>query len=117
MKMKALSLKQPWANMIARGIKTIETRKWATEYRGDLLIVSSKNPPIPPAGCAVAIAEVYDLRPMTRGDEPAARCEIYPRAQSWLLRNIRRLTRPFPVKGSLGIYDVEVNAEQLEIVE
>jgi hypothetical protein len=34
--MKALSVKQPWANMIASGKKTIETRKWPTDYRGVL---------------------------------------------------------------------------------
>jgi len=41
--MKAISLKQPWANFIRDGRKTIETRAWKTEYRGDLLICSSKN--------------------------------------------------------------------------
>jgi len=42
--MKALSVRQPWANLIAAGKKTIETRKWATDYRGQILIVSSKTP-------------------------------------------------------------------------
>ena len=53
--MKALSVKQPWANMIASGEKTIETRTWMTSYRGQVLIVSSKQPRIKPAGCAVAV--------------------------------------------------------------
>lgn len=47
--MKALSVKQPWANMIASGEKTIETRTWMTGYRGQVLIVSSKQPRIEPA--------------------------------------------------------------------
>ncbi len=51
--MKALSVKQPWANAIASGEKTIETRKWFADYRGPLLIVSSKQPRIQPAGCAI----------------------------------------------------------------
>lgn len=42
--MKALSLKQPWANAIAKGFKTIETRTWETSFRGDLLICSSLKP-------------------------------------------------------------------------
>ncbi len=108
--MKALSIKQPWANMIAAGEKTIETRTWLTDYRGDLLIVSSKSPPIHPAGFALAIAELVDCRPMTRGDERAACCDLYPKAQAWVLSNIRRI-RPFPVKGKLGIYDVECSPE------
>jgi hypothetical protein len=35
---KALTLHQPWATAIAEGIKTIETRSWATDYRGPLAI-------------------------------------------------------------------------------
>lgn len=36
--MRALSLWQPWASLIALGEKKIETRDWATKYRGPLLI-------------------------------------------------------------------------------
>ena len=103
--MKAISLKQPWANYIASGQKTIETRKWATKYRGKILIVSSKTPNIPPAGYAVAVAEIVDCRPMVKADEKAAMCEVYPRAHSWFLKNIQRI-EPFPVKGRLNIYEV-----------
>lgn len=110
--MKALSIKQPWANLIASGEKTIETRTWATEYRGELLLVSSKTPKIEPAGCAVAIAQLIDCRPMTKADEAAARCEVYPRAFAWVLGDVRPI-EPFPVKGSLGIYDAPVRREQL----
>lgn len=60
--MKAISVKQPWANLIASGVKTIETRWWYTRYRGWLLIVSSKQPRIAPAGCAVARARLVDCR-------------------------------------------------------
>jgi hypothetical protein len=105
--LKALSVKQPWANMIASGEKTIETRRWPTDYRGLLLIVSSKTPDIPPAGCAVALATLVECRPMTRSDESAARCGLYSGAFAWVLRDIRRL-KAFPVRGRLGIYDVVV---------
>lgn len=104
---KAVSLKQPWANMIASGQKTIETRKWPTDYRGPLLVVSSKTPDIPPAGYAVALATLVDCRPMTRADEASAGCALYRGAYAWVLRDVRRL-RPFPVRGRLGIYDVSV---------
>lgn len=111
--MKALSVKQPWANLIASGAKTVETRTWATPYRGDLLIVSSKAPAIEPAGKALAIVELVDCRPMTRADEALAKCPFYPNAYAWVLRRIRPL-RPFPVQGGLGIYDTELPAESLE---
>ena len=36
--MKALTIRQPWASLIAAGVKTIETRSWSTRYRGPLAI-------------------------------------------------------------------------------
>ena len=41
--MKALSLTQPWATLIAIGAKQIETRNWSTAYRGWLAIHASKT--------------------------------------------------------------------------
>lgn len=32
--MKALTLTQPWATLVAIGAKCIETRGWSTDYRG-----------------------------------------------------------------------------------
>lgn len=36
--MKVLTLWQPWASLIAAGVKTIETRSWRTSYRGPVAI-------------------------------------------------------------------------------
>jgi len=41
--MKALSLWQPWASLMAIGVKTIETRHWATDYRGLVVIHAAKK--------------------------------------------------------------------------
>ena len=41
--MKAISLKQPWAWLIVKGIKDVENRTWLTHYRGLLLIHASKK--------------------------------------------------------------------------
>ena len=41
--MKCLSLKQPYADLLATGRKTIEIRKWNTNFRGPFLIHASKN--------------------------------------------------------------------------
>lgn len=110
--MKALSVKQPWANMIASGEKTIETRTWMTPYRGQVLIVSSKQPCIEPAGCAVAVATLTDCRPMTRRDERAACCRVYPNAKAWVLHGIRRV-EPIPVRASLGLFDCPLEIDDL----
>jgi hypothetical protein len=39
--MKALSIKQPWASLIAHGIKDIENRTWKTHFRGRIFIHAS----------------------------------------------------------------------------
>jgi hypothetical protein len=36
--MKALTLTQPWATLVALGEKRIETRSWSTKYRGEIAI-------------------------------------------------------------------------------
>lgn len=106
--MKAISLRQPWASMIASGRKTTETRTWYTDYRGDVLICASKRPMVDDllTGQALCIATIVDCRPMTVGDEKTACCEWYPSAFAWVLENIRPI-EPFPVKGKLGFYEVE----------
>ena len=41
--MKAISIKQPWAWLIANGYKPIENRVWYTNYTGILLIHASSK--------------------------------------------------------------------------
>lgn len=43
--MKAITLYQPWATLVAIGAKRIETRSWFTSYRGPLAIHVSKKIP------------------------------------------------------------------------
>lgn len=42
--MKAITLTQPWATLVAIGAKKIETRSWSTSYRGPLAIHAGKGP-------------------------------------------------------------------------
>ena len=111
---KAISLKQPWANLVASGKKTIETRKWTTKYRGDLVICSSKKPNIHPAGYALCIVELYDIKPMKIDHEKIACTKVYPGAYSWFLRNLRQINPPILVKGSLGIFELGIPLKMIE---
>ena len=43
--MKALTLTQPWATLVAVGAKTLETRSWGTRHRGLIAIHAAKEPP------------------------------------------------------------------------
>lgn len=45
--MKAITIHQPWATLIATGAKIFETRSWPTKYRGPIAIHASKKDPLP----------------------------------------------------------------------
>lgn len=117
--MKALSVKQPWASLIATGHKTIETRTWKTNYRGPILICSSLQrdkvatawwsvtyPSLStsPVGVCMCTAELVDCRPMVDEDQQVAMCGMAPYA--WVLANVK-VVEPKPIKGKLGLYEVE----------
>jgi hypothetical protein len=102
--MRALSVRAPWAEMIATGRKTLEIRSRRTHYRGELLICESRG------GGAVAIVELIGCRSFTEADDaasggvwtkhPETRCHF-----AWELLLVRRVTSA-PIKGKLGFYDV-----------
>ncbi len=107
--MKALSVRQPWADLIASGKKTIEMRSRPTRYRGPLVICSTKVGKVP--GTTRCIVDVVDCREFTRKDAAAAcwkpdRAPGTPYAFSWVLANVRPVTQR-PVRGRLGIFDLE----------
>ena len=41
--MKVLTIKEPFASLIANGLKEYEFRTWKTNYRGEVLIHASKS--------------------------------------------------------------------------
>lgn len=41
--MKAITIKQPFATLIAEGLKEYEFRTWRTKYRGEILIHAGKG--------------------------------------------------------------------------
>jgi len=41
--MKTLSIRQPWAELIIQGRKTLELRTWTVKYRGPLAIHASQT--------------------------------------------------------------------------
>lgn len=67
---KALSVKEPWASLIASGQKTIETRRWRTSYRLYDDVFLKLTLPFRPMFLAID-----NLRPITH-PFPFARCRI-----------------------------------------
>ena len=71
--MKALSLWQPWAGLVACGVKTVETRSWSTRYRGPLAIHAAKRKPTVDEAMLLAKAGACLM-----GDVPAVYSKTHP---------------------------------------
>ena len=67
-----------------------------------------------PRGVALAVVDLVACWPMNYNDELPACCRVYPKAQSFRLAS-PRIIAPFPVKGALYLFDVEL-PEELEYV-
>ena len=114
--MKALTVRQPWAEVICTGEKTVEVRSRPTKHRGPLAIHSSAKPDAGleqhceglPLGEVVCVVNVIGCRPLTLADLPAAYMEpewFEEGRWAWLLADVRRV-QPFAVKGKLGLWQV-----------
>ncbi|MBW2995648.1 ASCH domain-containing protein [Candidatus Woesearchaeota archaeon] len=116
--MKALSLKQPWAELVLQGRKTIETRTWNTKFRGEFLIHASKIPDKEamkrfgfsdlPAGKIVGKAELTDVIEFTKKswkkDKNTCANWMPYRKYGFVLKKIKRI-KPKKAKGKLGFWD------------
>jgi hypothetical protein len=130
--MKALTISQPFASLIASGEKWIENRMWPTNYRGELAIHAGKGTQYLdkeelaeyPTSCVIAVARLAAcvtlevIRAIERSDERnlvipgtsktwAEACE-HPHAEGpwcWILEDIR-IIEPVPMRGAQRLWDV-----------
>ncbi len=123
--MKALSIRQPWAWLIANGHKDIENRSWGTSFRGPVFVHAGKafDPDVRPGvdemngvrlparadlarGAIVGVATVVDCVETHRSD-------WFYGPYGFVLTNAKPLL-PVPCRGQLGLFDVPADvAEQL----
>ena len=121
--MKCLSIRQPWAELIVRGVKDVENRGWPTEHRGALLIHAGRtwdrsdfdmgylapdalgdDGGLAPEDCVFgAILGVVELVDCTL--EQASPWHLGD-CCGWYLANPRRFETPVPYKGQLRLFDV-----------
>lgn len=80
--MKALTLTQPWATLVVRGIKTVETRSWHFGY--------SDNLPMPLA--------IHAAKGQDRDDWSDGRV-------LWRFRDPVEFAEPIPRRGALGVWN------------
>lgn len=141
--MKAISLTQPWASLVAAGAKQIETRDWRpTSALGeDIAIHASKSFPVDcrqlcdqtifaralkrswmqlPVGAVVAVARLASYE---RTERLVVSNEITPLEEAfgnygpnrfgWRLENIRPLSTPINCRGALGIWFLPPDVDAL----
>lgn len=131
--MKAITLWQPWASLMALGHKTIETRSWSTNYRGPLAIHAAKKvfiPPDPefvkaleelninvfalPTGCILGVCNLWNCIQVEDncGMRNGVRFErlfgdYSPGRYLWLTNKMEALKKPTRCAGKQGLWDWE----------
>jgi hypothetical protein len=136
MKLKVLTLTQPWATLVALGAKKLETRSWSTRHLGSLLIHAAKGFPTRaqvlcaqepfrtalqaytaatlPTGVIVALVRMdgfFRIAEQTASQlTPWERAfgDYTPGRFAWDLADVRPLPTPVPARGHLGLWDWEV---------
>lgn len=119
--MKALTICQPYAELIARGEKIIENRtRWPSTYRrGPLLIHAGKSREWfdfselsedetlrSDFGAIIAQATLVDVLPW---DQLSTELQQHHHANGpmcLVLENVRRFERPIPYRGLQGLFDI-----------
>ena len=119
--MKVLSLKQPFAELIVSGKKTIELRNWKTNFRGEFLIHASKKPDEIsmkkfgfnelPLGAIIGKSKLVRVKHYENDKEHARDKEKHLADSSWgkfgfLLKESKRI-EPISAKGRLNFWDFE----------
>ena len=127
--MKCLSLKQPYADLLAFGEKTIELRKWNTKFEGEFLIHASKNIDIEACerldididkltlGAIIGSAFLYDFKEYSNQEEfnkdKQKHFSIVTKyfdgyKYGFLIRDARMFKKSIPYPGKLRFFEVEI---------
>lgn len=94
----ALSVKQPWAALLAVGRKTIEVRTWPVSRRGPVLIHASKVPDLRPEGWATidtpALKALAELQGGIIGAAELVDCIRYDSSDAFAADGARHFNAP-----------------------
>jgi hypothetical protein len=105
--MYALSLKQPWAALLAHGHKTIEVRRWPTARRGRVLIHAARVSDDRPQAWAHVPPELLDAARLVGGiigEGEVLDCLTYRSSEVFVRDQARHLNDPswFEPQGLYG---------------
>lgn len=122
--MKALTVRQPYATWIVKGIKTVEVRSRAIAHRGPLAIHAATTPAPGfewepgselefPRGVVIGTVKLVECRPLAMCDVDGAILPADWKAWeceglfAWVLE-APELVNPFPAKGKLNLWEVDL---------
>lgn len=124
----ALSVKQPWVELILNGRKTIEVRSWRRDYRGRIWLHASKRPNTGASahfkmtglftGGYVGFATLLDIVEFdSRPWKELSSGHCVPWAYSkpsfgWVFKDPVRFSEPVSGSGSLGLFRPEPQIER-----
>ena len=123
-RIKVISLWQPWAEAMRRGLKRNETRSWPTNYRGWLAIHAAKRKPdAVPASfgtvafgavvCIVRLVNCVRVEEIVNGlSEQEESWGDYSRGRwAWQTESLFPLSEPISLLGHQGLFDWELPEE------
>ena len=129
---KCLSLKQPYAELLVAGKKTIEVRTWNTKFRGQFLVHASKkineevckrlkiDQATLVTGAIIGNANIYNVifygsknSFVKDKDKHFAGSNYGKPKYGFLVNQAKRFDIPIPISGKLGFFDVELNGLDL----
>lgn len=131
--MKAITLFNPWATLVALGMKQYETRSWSTGHRGPLAIHAAGKASFHPAymelpeikkyapdlkiehlvfGAVLTIVEMSDCIEIDPyliqkiSHMELAFGEWQPGGYAWQFDNVKKLREPLIIRGQQGLWKV-----------
>lgn len=126
--MKVLTLRQPWATLVAEGIKKYEFRSWKTNYRGKVLIHAGtgidkedmkkyENMNLKyPSRRIIAIVEIEDcleldeqLNKKIIAEKNVAYGNKIRTGYAWKLKNVKKINYGKDVNGQLGLWNIDLD--------
>ena len=130
--MKVITIKQPFASLIAEGIKEYEFRTWKTKYRGKILIHAGtgidkddmkkyENMNLEfPSRRIIAVVEIKDCLELDEelnnkiiSENNIAYGNKVRTGYAWKLDNIKKINYDKEVNGQLGLWNIDLNEKEI----
>jgi len=133
---KALSVRQPWADLIVDGVKDVENRTWKTNIRGRILIHAAKRVEhwvVPKVSMYLGVESSFDYHPVVgaiigsveivdcwnkfllRTSDVRHKNRWFSGPFGFVMTNAERFRNPVSCPGRQGFFNVDLTALRSEM--